>query len=111
MTKHVAGVYSTEPRSFTPTDEAAVQSALDARPRRTVVDEARGPAIVASYSVVHERSGAAQWALAICDLPAGDRCYAKVLDADLLAAMEAEEWVGASVDLVDGGAGVNLARA
>jgi acetyl-CoA C-acetyltransferase len=96
MTKHVAGVYST---------------ALDARPRRTVVDEARGPAIVASYSVVHERSGAAQWALAICDLPAGDRCYAKVLDADLLAAMEAEEWVGASVDLVDGGAGVNLARA
>ena len=38
--------------------------------------------------------------MAIVDLPEGDRGYARVDDAGLLAEMEATEWVGAGVDLV-----------
>jgi len=64
---------------------------------------------VAAYSVVHGREGPA-WGLAVCDLPDGDRCYARVDDAALMRAMEAEEWVGRAVELADGGDRVNLIR-
>ncbi len=78
--------------------------------------------MVATYTVHHGRDGAATDAVLICDLPGSDpgsdagaaggaRCYAKALDLDLLAALEAEEWVGRSVVLTDGGSGVNLATA
>ena len=68
---------------------------------------------------MHGRDGAPQWGLAICDLPQGDRCYAKVFDPELLADLEVEEWVGRSVHLVPGdttgidgvGANVNVLRA
>jgi hypothetical protein len=46
----------------------------------------------------------------VCDLPGGDRCYAKVLDPALLAELERSEWVGAAVDLVPDGE-VNVVRA
>jgi acetyl-CoA C-acetyltransferase len=64
---------------------------------------ADGLATVATYSVVHHRDGSRAWGLAVCDLPDGQRCYARVEDADLLADMEANEWVGATVDLVSDG--------
>jgi len=38
----------------------------------------------------------------------GARTYALVRDPDLLAALEADEWVGRDVHLGDGGNGVNL---
>ena len=37
------------------------------------------------------------WGLVVVDLPEGGRGYGRVDDADLLAAMEAEEWVGRTV--------------
>jgi acetyl-CoA C-acetyltransferase len=112
MTKHVAAVYGTDPPpSPVSIDDGAVQAALDARARRPIVDVGRGAATVATYSVVHDRSGEARWALIVAELADGSRCYAKALDHDLLAAMEAEEWVGRSVQLTDGGGGVNLAIA
>jgi acetyl-CoA C-acetyltransferase len=88
-----------------------VQRSLDARARRPIADVGRGDATIATYSVVHDRSGDCQWALVVADLPDGGRCYARALDPDLLAAMEAEEWVGRPVQLTDGGGGVNLAVA
>lgn len=48
------------------------------------------------------------WALLVCDLPEGDRCYARSDDPGLLAALEAEEWVGRPVELVAGEGDVNL---
>jgi len=113
MTKHAAALWSTTPPTgaLPIPDEVAVQAALDARPRRTVQPTAAGPATVATYSVVHGRDGAPEWALVVADLPSGDRCYARAVDGDLLAALEADEWVGRPVVLRDGGGGVNLVEA
>jgi acetyl-CoA C-acetyltransferase len=100
MTKHVFGVYSTEPGPVTPPDHDAVQAALDeAHPPCGIVDEHTGPATVAAYSVVHGRDGAPEWGLAVCDLAGGDRCYARIDDPELLADFEAEQWVGRDVEL------------
>ena len=110
MTKHSSTIWSTDPGTspFRP-------PAPDPGPasRRVIVDVHHGPATVVAYTVHHGRDGAPTDGLLVCDVdgPSGPRCYAKVRDADLLAALEAEEWVGRRVDLVDGGEGVNLARA
>jgi acetyl-CoA C-acetyltransferase len=117
MTKHVAAVWSTTPPdgAITRPDEAGVQARLTAaHPPRPIVDVHHGPATVVAYTVHHGRDGVATDGLVVCDVDgssAGERCYGKVFDTDLLAAMEADEWVGRTVDLVDGGNNVNLVRA
>ncbi len=62
-----------------------------------IVDTWTGPATVATYSVVHGRHGGPEWGLVVVDLADGGRSYGRVDDVDLLAAMEAEEWVGRTV--------------
>lgn len=111
MTKHVYGLYSTTPEPVAPPRAGAVQAAVDQVGARPIEPVASGRATVAAYSVVHGRDGEAEWALAVCDLPGGARTYAKAFDADVLAAMEHEEWVGRPVTLVDAGEGVNELRA
>lgn len=111
MTKHAYAVLASAPPATPATpfaDPTGPARATAAAGRRTVLDVATGPATVASYSVVHDRDGAPAWALVVADLPAGERCYAKALDPDLLVSLEAEEWVGRAVTLTDGGNGVNL---
>jgi acetyl-CoA C-acetyltransferase len=107
MTKHAAAVWSTTPGELAP-------SQPDPGPavRRPIVDVHHGSATVAAYTVHHGRDGAPTDAVLVCDVgDEGARCYAKVMDGDVLAAMEAEEWVGRRVELVDGGDGVNLVQA
>lgn len=99
MTKHVYALYSTTPGAVRPPDAIAVQARLDAGPRATIRDRHDGGATVATYSVVHGRDGDAEWGLAVCDVGNHQRCYARVTDADVLASMEAEEWVGRRVEL------------
>jgi len=111
MTKHAFGVYSTAPPPagrVTPPDRAGVQARLDAATRPVIADRHAGPATVASYTVAHGRDGAPGWGLVIADVADGVRAYGRVEAPDLLAAMEATEWVGAAVTLADGGGGVNL---
>lgn len=108
MTKHVYGLYSTTPGTIEPPRSAEVQRALDGVAPIAVREVVTGEATVATYSVVHGRDGAPEWGLAICDLPEGDRAYAKVLDRSVLDDMETTEWVGRPVTLADGGDGVNL---
>ncbi len=109
LTKHVAGVYSTEPGPLDLPDLAAVQARItSAYPRKRITDRATGPATVATYTVAHGRDGSAEWGLAICDLPDGSRAYARMEDDALLARVEAEEWVGAEVQLVAGEGDRNL---
>ena len=62
---------------------------------------------MATYSVVHGRDGSAESGLAVVDLPDGTRAYARVEDADVLAEMEATEWVGSEVELRTGEGGRN----
>jgi acetyl-CoA C-acetyltransferase len=79
----------------------------------TIVERHRGPATVASYTVAHGRDGGAEWGLVLADVPGG-RAYARVEDPDLLAALEAEEWVGRQVVLDPqhrDGPPIHLARA
>ena len=109
MTNHAFGIYSGTPGPVELPDAAAVQARVAAEPVRAIRDTATGPATVAAYSVVHDREGPA-WGLAVCDLPDGDRCYARVDDVALMRVMEAEEWVGRVVDLIDGGNRVNRIR-
>jgi len=116
MTKHAAAVLSTTPGTLEPPSP-------DPGPamRRPVVGAQHGPARLAAYTVHHDRAGVATDAVAVCDVgtaagedggeaggPRTARCYAVARDPDLLAALEAEEWVGRAVALVDGGAGTNL---
>jgi acetyl-CoA C-acetyltransferase len=113
MTKHVYGVYSTGPppdgRTELP-DEAGVQAGLERVAPTAIVDRHAGPATVASYTVAHGRGGDAEWGLVLADVPGG-RAYGRVEDADLLAALEAEEWVGRAVTLREAPDGVNLVTA
>jgi acetyl-CoA C-acetyltransferase len=99
MTKHVYGLYSTEPGPVAPPEQERVQATVDAGGKRAIRDVYEGAATVAAYSVVHGRDGAPEWGVAVCDLPEGDRAYGKVLDAELLASIEQEELVGRKVTL------------
>jgi hypothetical protein len=78
-----------------------VQARLDAEhPPVRIVERHAGPGTVASCTVAHGRDGAAAWGLVLADVPGGaGRAYARVEDPDLLAALEAEEWVGREVVL------------
>jgi acetyl-CoA C-acetyltransferase len=110
MTKHVAGVYSTSPAPVRPPSSERVQSQLDARTTRTIREVATGEATMAAYTVAHGRDGSADWGLAVCDLPDGARCYARMQDPDLLAEAERNELVGGRVELVPGDGNVNLVK-
>lgn len=105
MTKHVSGVYSTEP------GPAARAKVCTTAPRAVpIVDGAGGgSATVAAYTVVHGRDGAPEWGVAVCDVEGG-RTYARLSDPDVLAGAEEEELVGARVVLHrdDGTENVNL---
>jgi acetyl-CoA C-acetyltransferase len=99
MTKHVYGLYSTEPGPVAPPEQERVQASVDAGGKRAIRDVYDGVATAAAYSVVHGREGQPEWGLVVCDLPDGDRAYGKVLDADLLASVETDELVGRKVTL------------
>ncbi len=99
-TKHAFGVYGTEPpaagyRHDHPQDE------IDAMPRREIAlpAEASGPATVEAYTVMHDRDGAPERALATCLLDDGRRAWGESADADVMAAMCVDEWVGRAVEL------------
>jgi acetyl-CoA C-acetyltransferase len=62
-------------------------------------------------TVAHGRDGAAEWGLVLADVAAGVRAYGRVEDPALLAAMEAEEWVGRAVPRREAPAGVTLVTA
>jgi acetyl-CoA C-acetyltransferase len=76
-----------------------------------IADTARGPATVATYTVAHGRDGGPEWGLAVCDLPDGGRCYARISDPELMVRAEETELVGARVRLAAGEGNVNLLEA
>lgn len=102
MTRHAAALWSTDPGGVPRlADPGPAAEALEVRDAHT------GPATVAAYSVVHGRDGAPAWGLVVADLADGARCYGRVVDADLLGALEVEEWVGRTVRVTAQDDGVN----
>jgi acetyl-CoA C-acetyltransferase len=99
MTKHVYGLYSTEPGPVAPPEQERVQAAVDAGGKREIRNLYEGAATAAAYSVVHGRDGVPEWGLVVCDLPEGDRAYGKMVDGDALASIEHDELVGRKVTL------------
>ncbi|MGZ7017993.1 MAG: acetyl-CoA acetyltransferase [Acidimicrobiia bacterium] len=105
MTKHVYGVYSTEPGPGAPVPPGPSPD----QPAVAIQDTYAGPATVAAYSVVHGREGDPEWGVAVCDVGDGARAYAKMLDAGLLQSAEEDELVGRTLTLTTN-ENVNTAR-
>jgi acetyl-CoA C-acetyltransferase len=108
LTKHVYGVYSTDPPSAAPKpDQKRIQDELGARPRVPITDTYSGEATVVMYTVLHGRAGAPDWGLVVCDVSDGTRCYGRVDGADMLNELEREECVGRMVRLETNDSKVN----
>jgi acetyl-CoA C-acetyltransferase len=103
LTKHAAGVYSTEPPRSNEFRHRDVQSVVDATPRRESVLDYDGPAAIESYTVMHERDGSPAMAIVACLTPAGVRTWANSNEPGLLKALTIEEFVGRSCTLQSGG--------
>jgi acetyl-CoA C-acetyltransferase len=99
MTKHVYGLYSTEPGPLRLPDQAQIQARLDAHPEPEIRAAHSGPATVVTYSVVHGRDGEPESAVLVCDLAGGARTYAKSAGTELMQSAEVEELVGRTVRL------------
>ena len=109
MTKHVWGVYGTEPGRLRPPSYADVQRDIDRHGSYHVVqvldDAHRGT--IGAFTVSHERDGTPGSALIIADLGNGERAYARVLQPDLLSHLSVGEHVGRAVTLRPGPGGLN----
>jgi acetyl-CoA C-acetyltransferase len=108
MTKHVYGLYSTEPPEAAPKpDQERVQRALEARPRTPIADTYGGEGTVATYTVLHGSDGKPDWGLVVCDLTDGRRSYGHVGAVDMLQDLERDECVGRRVRLETNDSNVN----
>lgn len=99
-TKHAFGVYSTTP----PTDgfkHAYPQDRIDVLPRRKVIDigESAGPMTIEAYTVMHNRDGNPEKAIASCLRSDGARAWGISEDSDTVTAVCDGEWVGRVVAL------------
>jgi acetyl-CoA C-acetyltransferase len=98
LTKHAVGIYAAAPpeRPWKRGDVAERQQAIDALPHPVFVAEHTGRGVVETYTVLHERGGAVTHAIVVVRCDDGRRTLALVEHADVLAAFEREEMVGAS---------------
>jgi acetyl-CoA C-acetyltransferase len=104
LTKHAAGLYSSEPPSsaFAAVDAQAAADA-DAGPPRGFGaepgDVARQPATVESVTVVWNRDGTADRGIAACLLPDSTRTWHTTRDADECAWLTTDDAIGSSIAL------------
>jgi acetyl-CoA C-acetyltransferase len=100
MTKHAVGIYGaappTRPWQRIAGEREEAQARIEALPHPAYVPTAEGPARVETYTVLHDRDGAAVDAIVIARLESGARTFANVgPDPDTLAVLAAREMVGA----------------
>jgi len=100
LTKHSFGVYGTSPPAAG-FRHASPQRELDALGGRdlAVGADAAGPATVEGYTVMHDRAGEPELALAACLRPDGRRAWARSDDRAVATAMTHGEWVGTAVTI------------
>lgn len=92
-TKHAFGVYRTEPAAAG-FRHAYPQADIDALPRREVSTDHSGPATIEAYTVMHDRDGAPETAIASLLTADGTRAWSTSDDRTVAAAMCDGEWVG-----------------
>jgi acetyl-CoA C-acetyltransferase len=92
MTNHSFAIYCSEPKEL----NVVAQPGLDSEIKE-IIAEVNGPAVIMGYTVMHTRDD--RYALAVCELESGARCYARCNDLETVNAMEEEEWVGREVRL------------
>ena len=99
LTKQGFGLWSTQAPAteFKHADVSAAVAA--AMPTVEVLADYNGHARVAGYTVMHGRDSAPR-GVALLDTPAGQRVLATSEDAQLIASMQNEEWVGRSRPVV-----------
>jgi len=99
VTKHSAGVYSTEPppARYVRVDPKTTQAAIDALPRRTVAGAYDGPATIEATSIPFDRDGQPSLAIVALLTPDGSRLLANTREPAVLKSMCEEEWSGRTV--------------
>ena len=103
LTKHSFGIYGAAPPTEFRHDRP--QSAIDRLPAREVAENPDATAAtIEAYTVMHDRDGAPQFAIAACTLPDGRRTWATSGEADTTTALTEGEWVGSAVHLESNGA-------
>jgi acetyl-CoA C-acetyltransferase len=103
-TKHAFGVYSSAPPAG-PFRKESPQVDIDALPRRELADviTAAGPATIEAYTVMHDREGAPEQAIASCLLKDGRRAWGISGQAEVTHALLKGEWVGTPITLTPTG--------
>jgi acetyl-CoA C-acetyltransferase len=99
LTKHSFGVYAAVPPPSGFRHERP-QRQIDSLPARALADSeaaAAAPATIEAYTVMFERGGTPQHAIAACLLRDGRRAWATSNDVDAATAMTEGEWVGRRV--------------
>lgn len=107
-TKHSFGLYSNEPAKmgFRYGSPQAKIDSLDKRELASTSDAASdvaGQATIEAYTVMHDRDGQPETAIAAVLLNDSRRAWATSIDKDLTRAMCGGEWVGRKVKLDDRG--------
>jgi acetyl-CoA C-acetyltransferase len=105
MTKHVSGLYSTEPPAARSVSVDLGQL-VDAPAE--IVASFEGEATVATTAAVHGRDGEPEWAPVIVDVAPGQRAYAMCVDPGWLASVGETEVVGSRVGVIADPRGFNL---
>jgi acetyl-CoA C-acetyltransferase len=95
LTKHALGLYSTRPPASGFRWSSAQVRADLRRPRR-VAEIYSGPVRLETYTVLHGRDGAATGAIVAGLTPDGRRAWGANTDADVLAALETQDFLGAA---------------
>lgn len=92
VTKQAIGVYAASPGS--PFRRVSVQEQVDAEPGRAIAMGYDGPAVLEAWSVLYDRTGEPEVAMASLLLPDGRRALASSRDHDLVARLVVEEAEG-----------------
>ncbi|TNF34011.1 MAG: acetyl-CoA acetyltransferase [Gammaproteobacteria bacterium] len=102
LTKQGVSLWSTQkpPHGFAYADVSG--EVREATPLCTMVDEANGPAVIASYTVLYDKAGAPVRGVIVADLPDGRRTVAHSDDAALAQAMTGQEFCGRAVQIQAG---------
>jgi acetyl-CoA C-acetyltransferase len=98
ITKHAFGVYGTEPPTR-PFSHVEPQAEVDALPRRELCEDPDGEAAVETWTVMHDRDGAAETGIVVGLLDDGRRAWGVTTEPGLVKAMVTEELAGRRVAL------------
>ncbi|MDY6833293.1 MAG: acetyl-CoA acetyltransferase [Chloroflexota bacterium] len=113
ITKHAAGIYSgIEPtKLWNRQGQYYIQQKLDAMESPGLALDPEGPAVVETYTVMHDRQGNPDYAIVVARLQDGRRCWANTeKDMALFVAMESEEFIGKPGFVSYGGNNPNIIK-